>query len=182
MTTPDLFTDVMRENETKGWWLCNTFLLCSITENQGIKRSREGSTLPRSVRDYEWTILSLKKISYLHTCSLTVKNVYFRVYLVFLSCVTVHIYIVPLTIICMHNLKGKHVRCFLFDTFITALLYYPKCYLTSLFFFFLTQYFFKVLVRLLFCFVYRFDCPVCTVFERSPSRKLYIHFWGAVSV
>lgn len=29
------------------------------------------------VWDYDWTILSLKKISYLHTCSLTVKNVYF---------------------------------------------------------------------------------------------------------
>lgn len=56
------------------------------------------------------------------------------VYFVGVSCVTVHIYIVPLTIFCMHNLKGKYVR-FLFDTFITALFYYPKCYLT----FFLTQ-------------------------------------------
>lgn len=55
-----------------------------------------------------------------------------------LSCVTVHIYIVPLTIICMHNLKGKYVR-FLFDTFITALFYYPKCYLT---FFFILKCFF----------------------------------------
>lgn len=62
----------------------------------------------------------------LHTCSLTVKNVYFCVKLLVCVC----IFILCLwTITCMLNLKGKCVR-FLFETFITASFYYPKCYLT----------------------------------------------------
>lgn len=53
-----------------------------------------------------------------------------------LSFVTVHIYIVPLSIICTHNLKGNYVR-FLFNTLSLCLIYYLKCYFPFLLFFLL---------------------------------------------
>lgn len=59
--------------ENKGRWLCNTFLLYSFSICLSWLVREQGS-----VWDYDWTILSLKML-YSHTCSLTVKNVYFSV-------------------------------------------------------------------------------------------------------
>ena len=80
-----------------------------------------------------------------------------------LSCVTVHIYIVPLTIICMHNLKGKIFVWYIYHCIVI---------LSKV----LSYFFFYFKVFLLLDFVW-FDCPACTVFERPPSIKLY-PFWG----
>lgn len=66
MTNPDLLWASCRKSKThKGLQLCNTFFPLSVSLVGG------GSW------DYDWTVLSLKKIWYFHTCSLTVKNVYF---------------------------------------------------------------------------------------------------------
>lgn len=77
-----------------------------------------------------------------------------------------HIYIVPLTINCMHNLKGKDFVWYIYHCIVILSKVLSYFFLNSILF---------LSVFLLLDFVW-FDCVVCTVFERPPSRKLYIHF------
>ena len=116
--------------------LCNTFLLCSLTVFQkgfffsaaywkGGGGGGGGRQRPW-IWDYDWTILSLKKI--LHTCSSTVTIVYLCVTRLCYSCACSYLYCAFLTIIRTHNLKGKLCTILCWIHYITALLYYPKCY------------------------------------------------------
>lgn len=82
--------------------------------------------------------------------------------------VSVCIYIVPLTIICTHNLKGKYVRLFVFwpDALITASFLLSKV----LFYSFFYQVFFSIFSFLLLLIA-------CTVFKRSHANPL----WGGTA-